>query len=120
MIDYHTLLIPALFIFMDMLTGTLQAMKNKTLSSTKMREGIYHKLGYCLSVALAGLCEWGVIFLDLGYTAPLVTPICIMISLTEIISIIENISRINPEIANIGVFDLLGENRNRRTADKEN
>lgn len=120
MIDYHTLLIPALFVLMDILTGVLQATKNKTLSSTVMRQGIYHKLGYCLTIALAALCEWGVIFLDLGFTTPLVTPACVMISLTEIISIIENISRINPEIATIGVFDLLGENRNRRANDKDN
>lgn len=121
MIDYHTLLIPALFIFMDILTGVVQAIKNKTLSSTIMREGLYHKLGYVLTVALGGLCEWGIIFLDLGFTTPLVMPICVLICLTETLSIIENISRINPDLATIGIFDFFSKNRTHRADDeKEN
>ena len=40
------LIIVALFIAIDIVSGITQAVKNKTLSSRVAREGIYHKMGY--------------------------------------------------------------------------
>lgn len=113
------LAIPFLFILLDILSGVTQAVKNKTLSSQVMREGIYHKLGYVLVIALAMLCEWSMQYLELGFTAPITIPCVVMICLTEIISIIENVEKITPELAKTGIFELLSQNKKRRFDDDD-
>lgn len=118
-IDYHVYLVVFLFILLDVLSGVTQAVKNKTLSSETMRQGIYHKLGYVLIIALASLCEYGVLYLDLGFETPLVIPCSVMICLTESLSIVENIERINPELSDTSIFSLLSSNKNRRKNDED-
>ena len=116
-VDYHIYLVTALFILMDVVTGTTQAAKNKTLSSQKMREGIYHKLGYVIIVVTAALLEYAVTYLELGFNTPLIIPTCAMIVLTESISILENAERINPELTEAPLFSLLSNNKKRRSDD---
>lgn len=119
-VDYHIFLIVFLFILLDILTGVTQAVKNKTLSSVVMREGIYHKAGYILILALALLAEYSVNYMDLGFTTPLVVPCSVMICLTEFVSISENIERITPELAGSGIFKLLSTTKKRRSDDEQN
>lgn len=119
-VDYHIFLIVFLFILLDILTGVTQAVKNKTLSSAVMREGIYHKAGYVLILALALLAEYSVNYMDLGFTTPLVVPCSVMICLTEFVSISENIERITPELAGSGIFKLLSTTKKRRKDDDQN
>ena len=116
-IDYHVFLIVFLFILLDILSGVTQAVKNKTLSSVVMREGIYHKMGYVIILALATLAEYSVSYMDLGFTTPLIMPCSVMICLTEFVSIGENIERINPDLAGTGIFKLLSSTKNRRKDD---
>ena len=117
--DIYSFVVVFLFILLDILTGVTQAVKNKTLSSNVMREGIYHKLGYVFILLTAMLCEYGMKFLDLGFTAPITIPCMVMISLTEVISILENITRITPEIADSEIFNLLSNNKLRRHDDEQ-
>lgn len=119
-VDYHIFLIVFLFILLDILTGVTQAVKNKTLSSVVMREGIYHKAGYVLILALAILAEYSVNYMDLGFTTPLVVPCAVMICLAEFVSISENIERITPELAGSGIFKLLSTTKKRRNDDEQN
>ena len=116
-IDFHIILIVLIFILLDIISGVSQAVKNHTLSSTVMRDGIYHKLGYILILTLAATCEFATSHIDLGFDAPIILPCAIMISTTEILSIIENIERLNPELANTGIFQLLSQNKMRRKDD---
>lgn len=119
-VDCNVFLITFLFILLDILSGVTQAVKNKTLSSVIMREGIYHKLSYVIAIALSALIEYGVLHMDLGFTTPLLMPVCVMICLTEIVSIVENVERLNPELANTGIFALLSQNKKRRNDDEQN
>ena len=116
-VDYHIYLVTCLFIIMDIITGTTQASKNKTLSSQKMREGIDHKIGYVIIVITSAMLEYAITYLDLGFTAPLIIPTCVMIVLTETISILENAEKINPELSQAPIFSLLANNKKRRSDD---
>ena len=118
-VDCNVFLITFLFILLDILSGVTQAVKNKTLSSVIMREGIYHKLSYVIAIALSALIEYGVMHMELGFTTPLLMPVCVMICLTEIVSIIENVERLNPELADTGIFALLSQNKKRRNDDEQ-
>ena len=96
---WHIAAIVAVFVVMDLVTGIMQAVANKTLDSVKMRDGLWHKCGFILVVVLAALVEWAMRFIDLGFTLPLLVPACVFIILTEITSIFENVCKISPELA---------------------
>lgn len=97
---WHIAAIVTAFIAMDLVTGIMQAVANKTLDSTKMRAGIWHKCGFIMVIILAALVEWAMQFIDLGFTLPLFVPVCVFIILTEIVSIFENVCKLSPELAN--------------------
>lgn len=98
--DWHIAAIVAAFVMMDLATGIMQAVANKTLDSVKMRDGLWHKCGFILVIILAALVEWAMRFIDLGFTLPLLVPVCVFIILTEIVSIFENVCKLSPELAN--------------------
>lgn len=98
--SWHIAAIVAAFIVMELATGVMQAVANKTLDSTKMRTGLWHKCGFIMAVILAALVEWSMRFIDLGFTLPLFVPVCVFIILTEIVSIFENVCKLSPELAN--------------------
>lgn len=98
--DWHIAAIVVAFVAMDLVTGVMQAVATKTLDSTKMRAGLWHKCGFIMAVILAALVEWAMQFIDLGFTLPLFVPVCVFITLTEIVSIFENVCQLSPELAN--------------------
>lgn len=98
--NWHIAATVAAFVVMDLVTGALQAVANKTLDSTKMRDGLWHKCGFIMTVILAALVELAMQFIDLGFTLPLFVPVCVFIILTEIVSIFENVCKLSPELAN--------------------
>jgi toxin secretion/phage lysis holin len=98
-----TLIVPTitlLFILLDIVTGVVQAVANKELSSTKLRQGLFHKFAFMFAMILGYLVEFGMGYLDLGFTVPIATPVCIYICLTEIVSILENITLMNEDLKN--------------------
>lgn len=117
MIDYHILSIVAGFIILDIVTGFSQACVNKTVDSTVLRCGLWHKSAYLFAIALAILCEYSTTYLDLGFTAPVTIPVSAYIALTEIVSIIENLGKLNPELAQSKLLDFFSLNKNRRASD---
>lgn len=101
-----------LLILLDWIFGVGNALANKEFNSKKMREGIGHKcseLGFCLvGVIVDGTIIGGV---DLGYSAPCFTSVCVYICLMEIGSLLEIFSRMNPQLANSPIFKLLEQNK---------
>lgn len=94
-----TIIILALsFNLLDFITGFTKACKTKSLSSTKMREGIFHKFGFILLYVLSILMQYANTMLKLGFPINLLYIVCTYVILTEIISIFENIGKINPQI----------------------
>lgn len=91
-------LIVACFILFDFLTGLLKAFKEKTYTSSIMREGLFHKCGSILCVIFGVLVDYAQTFIDIGVNIPVAYAICGYIVLMEIGSIIENVCAINPRI----------------------
>lgn len=91
-------IITALFITLDLVTGLIKAFKEKSYSSTVMREGLYHKSGSILCMLFGVLVDYAQSFVDLGISIPVAVSISVYIVLMEIGSIVENVCEINPEI----------------------
>ena len=90
-----------LFILLDILSGVLSAIKTGQWDSTKMREGLFHKVGIILTVICAYLCDYGQNYINLGYEVPITETVLIYICFMELGSVAENILKINPELGNI-------------------
>lgn len=86
------------FVALDFITGMIKAFGTKSFTSTKMRQGLYHKVGLLLCVILGVLIDYAQAYFDLGISLPVAATICAYIVLMEISSIAENILEINPEL----------------------
>lgn len=91
--------VTGLFILLDIFTGIWYAIKQKNFESSAMREGLFHKSGSVICVVFGVLIDYAQSLVDLGVQVPVSTMFCVYIISMEIGSIIENICRINPEIA---------------------
>ena len=89
------------FMMVDVFTGILKAVKNKELSSTRAREGIYKKASFILFIAFGYLADYAMDYVDLGFNFPAAATICALIILTEAISVLENLGQINPDLVKL-------------------
>ena len=91
---------------MDYLTGLAKAVKNRDVSSEKMRQGLWHKSAYLLVIMLAEILEHGQQLIDMGFGVPIIIPACVYIIITEVASIIENLGELNPELRSSPILQL--------------
>lgn len=115
-IAWEPMLIAVIMMTLDIIFGFAEAWKNNDIRSDKMREGLWHKAGFCGLIILAFAYEVGASWVnfeahiaDLGILMPelpAVTSICVFIFATEVISIIENLCGLNPRIAELPVFSM--------------
>lgn len=101
--------IGAVFVFMllDFVSGVAAAFVNNAYDSKKVREGLFHKSGLTLVVVCALAIEVFITHIpSLGIGVPLLVPVCVIIVLMEITSIMENIVKINPELEGNRLFAL--------------
>lgn len=103
-------LVVAAFIGLDVASGLAQAVMNKELCSTKLRDGLSHKAAFVFAVALAYAVEWGAGAVDLGLEVPIVGPTAAYICLTEIVSCAENLCKLNPELRGSKLMELFKAN----------
>lgn len=101
-----------ILIVLDVISGIAAAFMKKTIDSSVMRRGLWHKASYVLVILLAIALEWAVSVggpaLGIGLDLPIVVPTCIYLGLTEISSIGENLSQIDPSLRSAPVFSVLG------------
>lgn len=113
---FYPVIIALVFHAMDFLTGLVGAFRNKCLESSKMRDGLFKKIGYVMCYVLAYLIDvYGpLVGIELGVSIlPIITAYAV---LTECISIIENISTINPDLLPeklMELFHLGGKNESK-------
>lgn len=84
------------FILFDVITGLLKAIKNNKLNSTKLREGLIHKVSEVLCIAGAYALPIGLQHLDVDFKLPVLGVVAAYICLMEAISAIENLCEVNP------------------------
>lgn len=103
-----------LLMALDIVFGVANALMHHSFSSERMREGIGHKcasLGFMVvGVIIDGTIIGGV---DLGFSAPVLTTICVYLCIMEIGSLLEIFAKMNPDLGNSPVFKLLKETKNK-------
>jgi hypothetical protein len=94
-------LIVGAVILLDIISGLLKASYKKTFKSCYMRDGLYHKCGELLVLALLWGVEYGSPLVGLETGLPLFKVGCGYVILMEIGSIVENLRAFTPNIDNI-------------------
>lgn len=83
----------------DIVSGFVGALVRGNVSSTKMREGIGHKAMLVLLVVLAIFVQTFTLHIgDMGWTVPLITPVCVYIIVMEVASVVENVVQAYPAL----------------------
>lgn len=88
-----------IFIAFDILFGLLQAVTNQSFQSLVMRKGLFHKLGELLCYCFGVVCDTALPLVEISLPFSLATAITIYIVVMEIGSILENVSKLSPELA---------------------
>lgn len=114
------LILVAILVAVDLVSGFAAAWATKNVQSSKLREGLWHKAGYAFVISAAMACEWGAANgLELGFEVPLVIPVCVWICFMEIVSILENAKKMNPDIENVPGFEKLKKEENEDSKEEE-
>lgn len=119
------LILPAIvcvFIVLDIVTGLIQAIANKCVDSSKLRQGAFHKFAYIFLMVLAYIIDFTMGYYDMGFAFPLLDPVCVYLVLTEVVSILENITKLNPALKGTGILNIFKNSKNlpaEETATKE-
>lgn len=96
-----------LLIALDVVVGFTGAAITKTISSSKMRSGLLHKLMELAAIALAVIVDGALLGgFDIVEGNPLLLAVCAYIALMEVSSVLELIAKYNPDMAGAGVLSL--------------
>lgn len=95
---YTGIIVALVFNLFDLLTGFTSAVKSKTVKSSALRDGLFKKVGFVFCYFSAWLVDtYGI---EIGFNLGVqILPIVIFYACTtELVSILENINKINPDI----------------------
>ncbi|MCM1219524.1 MAG: phage holin family protein [Lachnospiraceae bacterium] len=118
--DATMILFALTFNMTDIISGLLVALKNKKIVSSKLRDGLFKKSGFILCYFMGFMIDnFGIqVGLELGVR---ILPVLVLYStITEIVSILENVTELNPSLTKMKLMQLfkLGEEneQNRKNA----
>lgn len=102
-IDYRFIIVTLCFMGFDIVTGIIKAASIHDIQSEKLRVGLWHKLGFICAIFGAYLVEYTLTITNAATIGiepkiPLMEAVCGYIIFTEIVSSIENIIVISPEL----------------------
>lgn len=91
--DCYIFIVPMVMMLFDYITGVMKAWHMNAISSSKLRDGLNHKVGECIIILIA-------VFLQktLGTPKEITIFVSIYIIIMELISIIENLDEVGVKI----------------------
>lgn len=83
----------------DIVVGLISAIKTKTVSSSTLRDGLFKKIGFIFCYALAFVLDYYGSYIGFNIGVNILPLVIAYTAITEITSILENVSEINPDLA---------------------
>lgn len=103
------ILVALVFNGLDLITGIVGAIRDdEQIKSSKLRDGLFKKVGFIFCYTLSVAINYAENFLNLPFDVELVPIVCTYAIITEVVSIVENISKINPDILPDKLKKLIG------------
>jgi toxin secretion/phage lysis holin len=109
----YAAIIALILMLLDIISGFLNACESNTVSSSKMRIGLFHKAAEIMLMFLAALADWAqqikiIQFSDT--TVPVALSTCIFIIVMEFVSILENLVSMFPSLKDAPIFSIFTNN----------
>lgn len=96
--ELYTILIALIFNLLDLVSGLVLACKSKSIDSSKLRDGLFKKFGFVICYFVAWLLDSYGARIGFNIGIDLLPVIILYVCGTEVVSILENISGIAPNI----------------------
>ena len=96
--EFYPFIIALVFNALDIVSGVVAALREKNLQSSKLRDGLFKKVGFIFCYALAWLIDEKGYLVGFHFDVSFQIIIVTYVVGTELVSIIENISKINPDL----------------------
>ena len=96
--QFYPIIVALVFNALDLVTGIITAVKNKDIQSSKLRDGLFKKVGFILCYFVAWLIDTQGELIGFQLGTNILPIIILYVCTTELVSILENISKINPDI----------------------
>ena len=96
--QFYPIIVALVFNALDLITGIITAVKNKEIQSAKLRDGLFKKIGFMLCYFVAWLVDTQGIRIGFQFGVSILPIIILYVCTTELVSIIENICKINNDI----------------------
>lgn len=96
--QFYPIIIAMIFNALDLVTGIITAIKNKDIKSSKLRDGLFKKVGFILCYFVAWLVDNEGALIGFRIDVSILPIIILYVCATELVSILENICKINPDI----------------------
>lgn len=94
----YPVIIALVFNAMDIISGLISAVKNKDVSSSKLRDGLFKKVGFIMCYFMGWLVDTQGMKIGFHFSVEILPIIILYVCTTELVSIIENICKINTDI----------------------
>lgn len=94
----RSITIGLVFNIFDLISGIFVAIKQKDLQSCKLRDGIFKKFGFIFCYVLAYLIDNFGEEIGFKLSVSILPAVIAYVVFTEVISIIENITKLNPDL----------------------
>jgi toxin secretion/phage lysis holin len=95
---FYPIIIALIFNGLDLITGIISAIKNKEIKSAKLRDGLFKKVGFLLCYFVAWLVDTYGNYIGFNFGVAILPIIILYVCTTELVSIIENICKINTDL----------------------
>ena len=86
------------FNLLDLLTGIVSAIKDKEIKSSRLRDGLFKKVGFILCYAIAWSIDTYGYLVGFDLSVAILPVVILYACTTELVSILENISKLNPDL----------------------
>lgn len=96
--QFYPIIIALVFNALDIITGIITAVKNKDIQSAKLRDGLFKKAGFIMCYFVAWLVDTYGSRIGFQFGISILPIIILYVCTTELVSILENICKINPDI----------------------
>lgn len=102
----NEIMVAVIFNITDIGTGLIAAVKTKDVMSSKLRDGMFKKVGFLICYFVAWMLDHygGVVGFNLDFH--ILPAIILYVVTTELVSILENVAKINPDLLPAKLLEL--------------
>lgn len=101
-----SIVVALIFNATDLITGLVGAVKNKAIKSSKLRDGLFKKVGFIFCYFIAWIVDTYGGLIGFNFGVNILPIILLYVCTTEMVSILENISTINSDLPPAKLMEL--------------